>query len=341
MSDQEEEVVSGEEVDNEEVDNESEDEEEVDEDAPVMSKRKQRKLRFGLKLIKILAEYKNVMIVTIDNVGSNQMQKVRIALRGKAEMLMGKNTIVRKIIRENLDKYPGMINLLPFITGNVGFVFSNGDMAEMRKIVTESKVPAGAKTGALAPVDVYVEPGATGLDPGQTAFFQALNIGTKIARGSIEIINRVHLIKKGDKVTASAVALLSKLNVKPFFYGIVCTQVYEDGGMYAADILDLSDDDLLRSFFSGVRNVAALSMALNHPTAASLPHLMINGFKNLVAVALETEWMFEEAKKYKEMIDNPSAGGGGDDDDDEEEEEEEESSEEEESDGNVGGGLFE
>jgi large subunit ribosomal protein LP0 len=81
------------------------------------------------------------------------------------------------------------------------------------------QVPAGAKAGTLAPTDVFVPPGPTGLDPGQTGFFQALNIATKIVKGSIEIVAQVHLIKKGDKITSSAVALLSKLDIKPFFYG--------------------------------------------------------------------------------------------------------------------------
>jgi len=42
-----------------------------------------------------------VLICTVDNVGSHQMQKVRISLRGKAVLLMGKNTICRKAIREH------------------------------------------------------------------------------------------------------------------------------------------------------------------------------------------------------------------------------------------------
>jgi len=164
------------------------------------------------------------LFVGIDNVGSYQMQKIRLALRGKAVLLMGKNTLMRMVIREAIPQNPKLEGLLPFIKGNMGLVFTNGDLTFVRNTIVTNKVPAAAKSGTTAPTDVFVPAGPTGLDPGQTNFFQALNIPTKIVRGSIEIASEVHLIKKGDKVTSSAVALLSKLELKPFFYGVTVQQ---------------------------------------------------------------------------------------------------------------------
>jgi len=285
------------------------------------SERKVRKHIYREKLEDALAKYSKILLVQVDNVGSKQMQSVRQMLRGKAVVLMGKNTLIRKVIRDEAVKSPKLEALLPFIRGNVGFVFTNGDINAIRTEILSNKVPAGAKTGAIAPVDVFVAPGPTGLDPGQTAFFQALNIATKIARGSIEILTKVHLIKKGDKVTSSAVALLGKLNIKPFFYGIGVEQVYEDGSIYPAAVLDLSDNDLLNTFFRGAGHVAALSFALNMPTAASVGHSLKNGFKILLELSLGTDYTFEESKKYKDFLANPellaaaqkAAGGGGKD----------------------------
>jgi len=136
------------------------------------------------------------------------------------------------------------------------------------------------------------------LDPGQTAFFQALNISTKIARGSIEIINQVHLVKVGEKVSSSHVALLSKLNINPFFYGIKVTHVYESGSVYGADVLDLTPEDLFAKFFSGVRKVAALSLAIGYPTAASLPHVLGGAFRKLLYISSATGYEFKEAKAF-------------------------------------------
>jgi len=268
--------------------------------------RRERKFGYADKLRALLDEYKNILIVTVDNVGSRQMQQVRIALRGKGVVLMGKNTLIRKVIRENLTKTPAFESILPLVVGNIGFVFTNSSLAEVRKIVLDNKVPAAAKSGSYAPADVQVPAGPTGLDPGQTNFFQALNIATKIVKGTIEIVNNVNLIKTGEKVTSSHVALLGKLNILPFFYGFGVTHVFEDGTIYDAAILDMSESDLLGKFFNGVNKLAAVSLAIGYPTAASLSHLLNGAFKRLVSIALVTEISFKQAELFKEYAANPS-----------------------------------
>jgi len=164
-------------------------------EATAGQKRKERKKRYKEKFEKALQQYNNVLVVTVDNVGSLQLQKIRIALRGVAEIVMGKNTLMRMIMREQMVANPKLETLLGYVKGNMGLIFTNGDLAKIRSIVVSNKVPAAAKSGTLAPSDVFVPAGPTGLDPGQTSFFQALNIATKIARGSIEIVANVHLIK--------------------------------------------------------------------------------------------------------------------------------------------------
>jgi len=272
-----------------------------------MSERRARKAKYVVKLENALDTYHNILIVGVDNVGSNQMQKVRVALRGKAIVLMGKNTLIRKIVRDRLAANPKLEALLPLVVGNMGFVFTNENLSNVRKTILENKVPAAAKSGSLAPADVFIPAGPTGLDPGQTGFFQALNIATKIVKGAIEIVNEVHLIKIGDKVTASHVALLDKINIRPFFYGFKVTDVYEDGTVYSAAILDMSQDQLMDKFLWGVRKAAAISLAIGYPTAASVGHTIRFGYKKLLAIALVTEIEFEQATKFKEFLKNPGA----------------------------------
>ena len=89
---------------------------------------------------------------------------------------------------------------------------------------THTQVAAPAKAGALAPINVFVPLGNTGLGPEKTSFFQALSIATKISRGTIEILNEVHLIKVGEKVGASEAALLQMLKIFPFSYGLTINQ---------------------------------------------------------------------------------------------------------------------
>jgi len=269
---------------------------------------KQRKQQYFARLIKLLDEYPCILVVGADNVGSNHMQNIRKALRAKgAVLLMGKNTMIRKAIRGHATNNPALEGLLPLIKGNIGFVFTKTDLGEIRKIIQNNRVEAPAKQGAIAPVKVVVPAMNTGLEPTQTAFFQALNIQTKISRGQIEIVQDIHLIEEGQKVGASEANLLSKLNIKPFSYGLSLGMVYDHGSIYIHKVLDLTDDDLLGKFSKGVRNVAALGLQIGIPSLASLPHSIARGYKNVLSVSLATEYSFEKSQKIKDMLANPSA----------------------------------
>jgi large subunit ribosomal protein LP0 len=264
------------------------------------------KSNYFLKMVKMLDEFPKCFIVGADNVGSKQFQSIRIALRGDAEVLMGKNTMMRKAIRGHLENNPDLEKLLPYIKGNVGLVFTKHDLTDIREKITTNKVAAPAKAGAIAPLDVILPAQNTGLGPEKTSFFQALAIPTKITKGTIEILNDVNLIKEGDKVGASEATLLNMLKISPFTYGLAIQMVYDSGTVFSPEILDITDDDIRSRFMEGVCNVAAVSLAIGYPTAASVPHSVINGFKNLLAIAAATDISFKEAETMKEILADPS-----------------------------------
>lgn len=282
-------------------------------DIKELSLKKQRKNAYWAKLETAMTTYNNILIITVDFVGSRQMQTVRAAIRGQGTIIMGKNTIMRKVIRDNSVKKPDLLNLLPLIKGNMGMIFVNDgvDLNSIRKTVSSYKMPAAAKSGVVAPKNVSIPAGPTGLDPGQTSFFQTLNVNTKISKGSIEITSEVQLCFQGEKVTASAVALLSKLGIKPFEFGIVCGYVYESGSVYDASVLDLETSDLINMFCGAVASLAAISFEIGKVNATTIPHSFGRAFNILVAIALETEYEFDELTAVKEALANPGAGAAG------------------------------
>jgi len=265
------------------------------------------KSNYFVKLVEYLNEYPKCFIVGVDNVGSKQMQTIRSSLRGHATVLMGNNTMIRKAIRGHLENDPGLEKLLPHMKGNVGFVFTKEDLLEIRGKILENKVAAPAKAGAIAPIDVFIEASNTGLGPEKTSFFQALSIATKIARGTIEILNKVHLIKLDEKVGASEATLLQMLKIYPFSYGLQIRQVYDSGSVFHPSILDITDADICAKFMAGVANVAAVCLQIGYPTPASVPHSIVNGFKNVLAIACATEINFPQAEQAKAYLADPSA----------------------------------
>ena len=275
------------------------------------------KRKYGERVYDLLDNYDNALVVHCDNVGSRQFMDIRSALRPNSVVLMGKNTLMRKIIgnycqEKGNDEWMSLHELL---VGNVGVIFTKDDVKDVKTKVSEFVVPAPAKVGSTATCDVTIPAGVTPLEPSQTGFFQLLNIATKINKGAIEILSDVTVVQKGERVGSSAAALLGKMKITPFEYGLVVQHIYDKGAVYPAAVLDITDEQLAAKFAAGVSNIASISLATNYPTLAAVPHYIVNSYKNVLAVSIGTEYTFELAQKVKDYLANPSAfqssGGGG------------------------------
>jgi len=235
------------------------------------------------------------------------MQTIRVALRPlNSVLLMGKNTLIRKAIKDKIEEHPEWEQMLQHIKWNSGIVLTKGSLTEVRAKVLENTVPAVAKTGSIAPIDVLLPKQVTTLEPTKTSFFAALDIATKITRGCVEILNDVRLCDKGRKVGSSEAALLAMLDIKPFTYGLKIVTCW-DGSIFSPQYLDFTESDLFKSIAAGIGQVAALSLGLAYPTLPAFPHVIATGFKNLVSICLETNYMFPQAEALKNRVDNPDA----------------------------------
>eukprot|EP00899_Mesostigma_viride_P017124 jgi/Mesvir1/25412/Mv01445-RA.1 len=268
----------------------------------------EKKAQYAKKVESLLAEYSTAFLVHADHVGSKQFQDIRTALRPDSVILMGKNTLMKRCINNYMDKTGNRLweCLLDLLVGNVGVVFTKAELTAVRDEIEKFKVGAPAKAGVVAPVAVTVKAGSTGLDPAQTQFFQVLNIATKINKGTVEIIQDVQVVNKGDRVTQSQAALLAKLNIKPFTYGLIITQVIESGSVFDPKVLQLTDADIIAAFGAGVAQVASVCLAVGYPTLASLPHSIINGYKNVLSVSVATDYTFPLAAKVKDILSDPT-----------------------------------
>jgi len=267
-----------------------------------------------------LDNFNQAISIGVTNVGSKSLAVQRKRLRARnIHILMGKNTIIRKVLslraerlesEGKLKQSENALRFMEMVQGNVGFAFipKNESIAALRDELTAEKVQTAAKAGVTAPDTVIVPAGPTGQDPSQTSFFQTMDIPTKINRGQVEIVSDVKLITKGEKVGRSAAELLVMLNIKPFYYGITVGHVYDKGEVYPADVLDISPSDVASAFNSAVREVAALCLALNYPTAASVPHSIMDAYKNMLAIGMACKnYSWENLEKVETILKDPSA----------------------------------
>jgi large subunit ribosomal protein LP0 len=145
------------------------------------------------------------------------------------------------------------------------------------------------------------------MEPGKTSFFQALGVPTKIARGTIEITSDLKLVEAGAKVGASEATLLNMLNISPFTYGMKVQQVYEEGNTFHPSVLDIEESQLLKALSSAIATITTISLAANYPTLPSVIHSLLNGYKKVISVAIETDYSWDSIDELKDRIANPEA----------------------------------
>lgn len=158
------------------------------------SEKRLKKEDYWRKLWALSEEYKKALLVDVDNVSSLQLNKIRHKLRPiGAKMIMGKNTLMKAALnhkmaepveadedyaerKDSWKKCDELDAIVKLLKGNTGIIFTNGDLSEVKKVLDDESREAPAKVGAIAPDDVWIRAGSTGLDPKQTSFFQQLNI---------------------------------------------------------------------------------------------------------------------------------------------------------------------
>jgi large subunit ribosomal protein LP0 len=272
------------------------------------SSKRTKKRMIVNRLYDNFTKYKQCLIVKLENVTSNQVQQVRLNLRQKklGDMVCGKNTVIKKAINLRLappkeddpdyefrkplfTKVPQIEKLLAYCKGKVGFIFSDASISDLKPIIEANRIPAPAKVGAISTIDVTIPPGPTGMDPSQISFFHTLNISTKIQKGQIEITKEFKVLEKGKKIGNSEAAILAKLNIKPFSFGMEILYVYDDGAILGPEVFNLNPEALLGKIRNAANQLAAISLALGLPNSLSIGHMIKNGFKNVVAIALESD----------------------------------------------------
>ncbi|ERE74489.1 translational activator GCN1-like protein [Cricetulus griseus] len=108
------------------------------------------------------------------------------------------------------------------------------------------------------------------------------------------------------------------LNISPFSFGLIIQQVFDNGSIYNPEVLDITEQTLHSRFLEsertlhsrlleGVRNVASVCLQIGYPTVASVPHSIINGYKRVLALSVETDYTFPLAEKVKAFLADPSA----------------------------------
>eukprot|EP00028_Trichosphaerium_sp_Am-I-7-wt_P000756 CAMPEP_0168522342 /NCGR_PEP_ID=MMETSP0405-20121227/9291_1 /TAXON_ID=498012 /ORGANISM="Trichosphaerium sp, Strain Am-I-7 wt" /LENGTH=315 /DNA_ID=CAMNT_0008543927 /DNA_START=19 /DNA_END=966 /DNA_ORIENTATION=- len=266
---------------------------------------KERKEEHLRLLLEYLGSYDTVMILDCSQATSAILAAIRSGLRAHdAVLTMCKQSIMRKAIEMHakrtattktaLAEYKKLQDQLA--GSRRGLIFTNDDFNVISDLVYLVSEFQYAKVGQTCPVDVFLRPGITNLEPTKTSFIPALNIASKITGGKIEILSHKHLIQKGGKVGASEASLLRTLNIKSVPKRTHVLGIFIDGFFNNASILNHGAMTVLSNVRYAARQIEAISAVTGIPTVCSMQRYIMNGYTNLLSVVMATDYKFEHAE---------------------------------------------
>jgi len=178
------------------------------------------------KLSEEMKKSKTIMIVSVKNLPSPQLQKIKKDLRGKAVVKIAKKSTLLRAIDDT--KIPELVGLKEHILADSAIAFSDEDAFELAAWLTENRNPIAAKQGQIAEEDIDVEPGPTDLIPGpDISALGAVGLKVAVEEGKIAIKEPKVILKKGEEVSPDIASVLQKLDIKPFMIGLNPVVVYD------------------------------------------------------------------------------------------------------------------
>ena len=180
------------------------------------------KLKSVKELENLINNKKTILITSIKNIPGGQFQEIVKKIRGKAIVKVPKKNLIFRAIDNSAKDSKELSELKEKIGDSFAILFSDLDSFELAGELMKSQSPAKAKAGQEAPLDIEIPEGPTDMVPGPAVSeLGALGIKIKIENGKITISEPKIIAKEGEKMKENAVALMNKLDIKPFKIGFV------------------------------------------------------------------------------------------------------------------------
>jgi len=192
-------------------------------------------------LVEFAGSHDSIGIVDVTGIPARQLQAMRAELQGHAELRMSRNSLVLRALDQveaDLDK------LNECVSGQVGLIATDDNPFALYQQLEASKTPAPISEGEVAPNDIVIPEGDTGMDPGPfVGELQNVGAQAQILEGSIKVTEDSVVAEAGDEVSGDLANVLSELGIEPKEVGLDLRAVYADGTLFEAEELAIDVDD--------------------------------------------------------------------------------------------------
>jgi len=236
------------------------------------------------ELVEFISQYQSVGIVGVEGIPSKQLQAMRRDLHGSAAIRMSRNTLVTRALDEVNE---GVEQLTEHVAGQVALVGTNDNPFGLFKQLEASKTPAPINAGEVAPNEIVIPEGDTGVDPGPfVGELQQIGADARIQEGSIQVLSDSVVLDEGEEVDQQLASVLSELGIEPKEVGLDLKSVYSEGVLFSPDELEIDVDDYYADIQAAASGAQNLSINAEYPTAQTAGSLIAKATGNAKSVAL-------------------------------------------------------
>ena len=236
------------------------------------------------ELAAFLDSYESVGVVAITGIPSRQLQDMRRELHGTAALRVSRNTLMERALVEVDD---GLEALTEFIEGQVGLIGTNDNPFGLYQQLEESKTPAPISAGEVAPNDIVIPEGDTGVDPGPfVGDLQTVGANARIEGGSIKVVEDSKVLSAGEEVSADLANVLGELGIEPKEVGLDLRGVVSEGVSFSPEELDIDVDEYVADLEAASSAARNLSINAEYPTTQTVPSMLAKAAGEAKSVGL-------------------------------------------------------
>jgi large subunit ribosomal protein L10 len=247
-------------------------------------------------LQELLKKYSVVAVADLQKVRSSQIQEIRKKLRGKAELIVAKNTILRKVSEQLSSEKTNVDKFANSLSGSKVLIFTQMNPYELILFLNKNKVRVPAKGGDVATGEIMIPAGNTGLQPGPViSEFNEAKVQTRIEGGSIFVAKDTIVARKGEAIATKTASLLSKLGMKPMEAGLALSYAYDNGIVLGPNDLAFDLEQMKTQFMSAARSAFGLAVEASIMIPETAPIIISKAYRQALAVSVEAEFLTKES----------------------------------------------
>jgi large subunit ribosomal protein L10 len=244
---------------------------------------------------KALRKYRVIAAADLTKVRSTQIQEVRKMLRGRAEILVAKNTIFRMACKELESDRKNILKYAESLSGPFALILTDMNPFELILFLNRNKVKVPAKGGDIATGDIVVPAGNTGLPPGPIiSEFGEVKIPTRIESGSIWITKDTIVARKGEVISAKLASVLTRLGMKPMETGLSLIAAYDGEMILDREMLKLNLEEYKRNIVEAAFKALNVACEAGYLTSATAIPIFRKALNQASALALAAEYITPE-----------------------------------------------